>query len=180
LFEPYLQISDIRNSFLFLYSINQSINSGNKFFFESQDISEVKIKEIELQHAKETLEEQVQARTKQLEEALQVKSRFLAIMSHGKSSFFQLLYDSNRTVRHLEIRTPLSGVMGMISLLVDTKLTQEQMDMLKTARLCGEQLLVIISDILDLSKMEEKKMTLESAPFSIHTSKFFLKIFTLE
>ncbi len=76
----------------------------------------------------------------------------------------------------VEIRTPLSGVMGMINLLYQTRITREQMEMLQTATMCGEQLLVIINDILDLTKMEEKKMTLESAPFSIHTSKYYNSI----
>lgn len=65
-----------------------------------------------------------------LEQALQVKGRFLAMMSHGtlfltKSLIFK------------EIRTPLAGVMGTMSLLADTNLPPESKEMVRTALICG-------------------------------------------
>jgi signal transduction histidine kinase len=81
--------------------------------------------------------------------ALQVKSRFLAIMSH-------------------EIRTPLTGTIGALELLSETPLTPEQRDLVQTASLCGEQLHVVINDILDHTRLEENKLSLEISNFSLH------------
>eukprot|EP01114_Cavostelium_apophysatum_P020422 TRINITY_DN6839_c0_g1_i1.p1 TRINITY_DN6839_c0_g1~~TRINITY_DN6839_c0_g1_i1.p1 ORF type:complete len:693 (-),score=231.02 TRINITY_DN6839_c0_g1_i1:46-1938(-) len=118
--------------------------SDRRFLVIAQDISKRK-------KFQDELEETVKARTAQLEQALQVKTRFLAIMSH-------------------EIRTPLSGVMGMLSLLSDTNLSPQSREMVKTAHICGEQLMTVINDILDLSKMEENKVDLERLPFSLRNA----------
>lgn len=82
------------------------------------------------------------------EAAAQAKSEFLANMSH-------------------EIRTPLNGVIGMADLLLDAGLTTEQKDYASTIRTCGEALLAIISDVLDLSKIEAGKVTLEALSFDL-------------
>jgi len=84
-----------------------------------------------------------EART--LEGALKAKDRFLANMTH-------------------ELRTPMTGVLGMMDLLRDTKLTKEQEQLLKTAKTSAGYLLAIISDILDYSKLESGKFELSVAP----------------
>jgi signal transduction histidine kinase/ActR/RegA family two-component response regulator len=81
------------------------------------------------------------------EEAMRAKSEFLANMSH-------------------EIRTPMNGIIGTISLLHDSQLTGEQREHFTTIQSCGESLLQIVNDILDLSKIEVGKLTLEQIPFS--------------
>ena len=108
--------------------------------------------------ANEHLEERVALRTKQLEasreEALQAakaKAAFLATMSH-------------------EIRTPLNGVVGMTTLMADTPLNAEQEDYLHTMRISSDQLLSVINDILDYSKIESGKMDLESEPLSLQSA----------
>jgi signal transduction histidine kinase/ActR/RegA family two-component response regulator len=102
------------------------------------------------------LEQMVAVRTSQLEVALTaaqesalIKSRFLANMSH-------------------EIRTPMNGILGLTELLESSKLDDEQRADLRTLRECGQNLLVILSDILDYSKIEAGKLVLEHEPFDLH------------
>lgn len=76
------------------------------------------------------------------EEEAKAKSAFLAMMSH-------------------EIRTPLNGVLGMVELLEHTRLDSQQKRYVGTISSSGETLLSLLNDILDLSKIESGKMTME-------------------
>lgn len=84
------------------------------------------------------------------ERANQAKSVFLATMSH-------------------EIRTPMNGVIGMASLLTETKLSDEQKEYADTILSCGENLLGVINDILDFSKIESGKIELEQKDFDLRS-----------
>ncbi|GIW95373.1 MAG: ATPase [Pirellulaceae bacterium] len=82
------------------------------------------------------------------ERANQAKSRFLAAMSH-------------------DIRTPMNGILGMTELLLRTPLTAQQRHCLTLLHQSGQALLDLLNDILDLSKIEAGKLTLEESPFDL-------------
>jgi signal transduction histidine kinase/CheY-like chemotaxis protein len=76
------------------------------------------------------------------------RNRFLAALSH-------------------EMRTPLSGVLGMAGLLADTPLADDQRTYLAAVRESGEHLLSLVNDVLDLAKLDAGKLTLERSPMSV-------------
>ncbi|HRK39454.1 MAG TPA: ATP-binding protein [Burkholderiaceae bacterium] len=82
------------------------------------------------------------------EKANRSKTEFLASVSH-------------------EVRTPLNGVMGLIRLLTDSPLTDEQRQWLTLMDESAQTLLHLLNDILDLSKIEAGRMELDSAPFNL-------------
>jgi PAS domain S-box-containing protein len=96
----------------------------------------------------EKTEKELMAAKEAAEAAVEAKAAFLANMSH-------------------ELRTPLNAVIGYSSLLLDDNLTQDQKEHIESIRNGGEALLALISNILEFSRAEKKKVTLEHQPFSL-------------
>lgn len=84
------------------------------------------------------------------EQANEAKSRFLSVMSH-------------------EIRTPLNGIIGINALLRRTHVSPEQLDLINTLGMSSDILLSLLDNVLDIAKIEAGKMTIEQAPFDLHS-----------
>lgn len=125
---------------------------------QAEDLLESKSRELfesnqALKRFSEELEDLVSERTEALERArdealasANAKSLFLANMSH-------------------ELRTPMNGVLGVLQVLQQSRLSDDQARLIQTAVESGQSLLQIISDILDFTKIEAGRLVLESVPF---------------
>ena len=97
------------------------------------------------------LQDELEIRKQAEERALaasKAKGDFLAVMSH-------------------EIRTPLHGILGITQVLQRAPLREEEAESIETIQSCGQSLLVILNDLLDISKIESGSLSLESIPFDL-------------
>ena len=123
----------------FIERYTQPFQSSGKTFriFSFRDVTE----QLETQNSLHVAKEHA-------EQAARAKSEFLAMMSH-------------------EIRTPMNGVLGMLNLLLDTPMDDEQKHRTGLAISSAESLLGLINDILDFSKVEAGKLEFESVDFDL-------------
>jgi len=136
-----------------------STNDEIEYLGESfnQMIAEINASQKEIRQHRDLLEERIRQRTEDLEKAMrtalaasQAKSEFLANMSH-------------------ELRTPMNGLLGMLEVVLDSPLNNDQRDELEIAQRSAYALLALLNDILDLSKIEAGKMMIENIPYDVRT-----------
>lgn len=120
----------------------------------TQELSQsIDVATADLQQSLELLEEkniELSFDKKKAEEKSRLKSEFIANMSH-------------------EVRTPMNGVIGFTNVLLESKLDPLQLDYVKTIKASAQDLLTIINDILDYSKMEAGKLHLDVIPLDIRS-----------
>ncbi|MCG8671068.1 MAG: ATP-binding protein [Pseudomonadales bacterium] len=154
-----MQIGLFTEVLLLSFALSDKINILTEENRRMEQEANSKLKsEVDRQTAelKQMTESALLARTQALEakeeaeKANRSKSEFLATMSH-------------------EIRTPMNGVLGIVDLMYDTNIDEQQTKYLRTISASGKSLLNIINDILDLSKIEAGKLDIESNTFEINS-----------
>jgi len=134
--------------FLSLARTNHRANAMAEKMTEGHRNKSAELEQLFDQHR--VLNEELQDRNQMLEHASSVKSDFLATMSH-------------------ELRTPMSGVIGMARLLHQSDLSPGQLQQMKSIEGSGDALLVLLNDILDLSKIEAGQVELELLDFDLRS-----------
>lgn len=127
---PHAWVLSLGLVFYFVFMLLQGWRISESYWGQLRDNALLEVKMAELELAR-----------REAELASRAKSEFLANISH-------------------ELRTPMNGVLGMTSLVLDTELTEDQRECLQMAQSSGESLLRLLNQILDLSKIESGRLDL--------------------
>ncbi len=133
-----------KGSLFIFYPEGESDEEYQQWLSQVGSVVVIAVERHHFEQERQQLIEQLQDALKKAQAASEAKSRFLATMSR-------------------EIRTPMNGILGMGRLLLQTPLTDEQCDYLRTLQSSAEHLLALLNDILDLAKLESGQMSLDCA-----------------
>lgn len=125
-----------------------TLSTLNPMVDERGELTQIIAIDVDISKQKETEQQLIEAKQK-AEESAKAKEQFLANMSH-------------------EIRTPMNAIMGLTQILVDTEMSQDQKQYLSSIKFATDNLLALINDILDLSKIDAGKITFENVNINLH------------
>ncbi len=164
---------------LFVFSVKNQDGNITNYVVELEDITQKELARRTLEETNVILENKVSERTAELiasnenleqeiivrlkaETELIKAKEYVEAANKAKDSFLA-------KVSH-ELRTPMNGIIGLTSILFGTELSQKQKKFLEMIKYSADNLLNIINDILDYSKLEEGKLKIKSEPFQLNSS----------
>ncbi|TMO81667.1 hybrid sensor histidine kinase/response regulator [Pseudoalteromonas sp. S3776] len=130
--------------------INSVITAANALYLKNKQTKELLAETQALNSKMESMNKELTLAITQAKNANQAKGDFVANMSH-------------------ELRTPMNGILGMLQLLQSSALPPKQKHYADKASSSAQNLLQILNNVLDFSKLESDKVKLESIPFTLHT-----------